>query len=128
MNVLGSLWNLIWYTIVVFAFVAYLVILWQILTDLFRDHASSAFAKVLWVVFLVLVPYLTAFVYLLARGRGMAERANAAGHRAEADAREYIRDAAGTSPAAQIADAKALLDSGTITDEEFAALKAKALS
>lgn len=127
MNVLGSIWNLVWYTIVIFAFIAYLVILWQVLTDLFRDHKTSAWVKIIWVVFLVVLPYLTAFVYLLTRGRGMAQRANAAHKQAENAAEQYIRDAAGTSPAAQITEAKALLDAGTISEEEFSVLKHKAL-
>lgn len=121
--------NVVWYTIMVFAFVAYLILLFMILSDLFRDHKLNAGWKVLWIIFLVIFPYLTAFVYLIFRGPGMAERSAAQQQAADAAAREYIRNAAGEgSPAQQIATAKELLDAGTITPEEYERLKAKALA
>lgn len=125
---LSSLWDLFWYTLMVFAFVAYLVILFQVLTDLFRDRNTSAIIKIVWVIFLVVLPYLTAFVYLIARGRGMAERSNAAHEKARSAADDYIREVAGRSPAAEIGEAKALRESGAITDEEFEQIKRKVLS
>ncbi|AKE92263.1 MULTISPECIES: PLDc N-terminal domain-containing protein [Rhodococcus] len=124
---LDSLWDLLWYTLVVFAFVAYLLILFQVLTDLFRDRSTSAVVKVVWIIFLVVLPYLTAFVYLLVRGRGMSERHAAAHEAAQHAADDYIRKVAGRSPAAEIAEAQALLEAGTITGDEFDRLKAKAL-
>ncbi|MFC9789033.1 SHOCT domain-containing protein [Rhodococcus sp. NPDC127528] len=125
---LDSIWDLLWYTLVVFAFVAYLLILFQILTDLFRDHAMSAVARILWIIGLILLPYVTAFVYLLTRGRGIAERNRASNLEAKRAADTYIREVAGQSGAGQIADAKALLDAGTISQAEFDQLKAKALA
>ncbi|CAM3057802.1 SHOCT domain-containing protein [Prescottella defluvii] len=125
---LDSLWDLFWYTLVVFAFVAYLVILFQVLTDLFRDRSTSAIIKVVWVIFLVVLPYLTAFAYLILRGRGMAERSAAAHDKARTAADDYIREVAGRSPAAEIADAKALRDSGDLTEAEFEQIKRKVLS
>ncbi|MFE3292236.1 SHOCT domain-containing protein [Rhodococcus sp. NPDC059234] len=125
---LDSIWDLLWYTLVVFAFVAYLLILFQILTDLFRDHAMSAVARILWIIGLILLPYVTAFVYLLTRGRGIAERNRASNLEAKQAADAYIREVAGQSGAGQIADAKALLDAGTISQAEFDQLKAKALA
>ncbi|MFW0783131.1 SHOCT domain-containing protein [Gordonia sp. CPCC 206044] len=122
-----SFWDFIWYTIVIFAFVAYLIVLWHIIIDLFRDK-SSGWIKAVWIVFLVLIPYLTAIVYLLVKGRGMAERQNEAVQEAKTATDNYIQSVAGKSPAEQIADAKSLLDAGTITQQEFDALKAKALS
>lgn len=120
--------GLLWYTLMVFAFFAYLIILFQILTDLFwRDHKTSGWLKAIWVIFLLVFPFLTALVYLVARGKGMAERAKTAADTAQQQADDYIRQAAGRSPAQEIADAKALLESGTITQAEFDALKAKAL-
>ncbi|MBA2953964.1 hypothetical protein GON03_06495 [Nocardioides sp. MAH-18] len=109
---------------------AYLVVLFQILTDLFRDKDVSGWIKAVWVLFLILLPLLTSLVYLIARGQGMAERHLAAMQSAQAQTDAYIREvSAGTaSPADEIARAKGLLDSGAITQEEFAALKAKALS
>lgn len=125
---LNSLWDLFWYTLMVFAFVAYLVILFQVLTDLFRDRSTSAIVKVVWVIFLVVLPYLTAFAYLIVRGRGMAERSAAAHDKARSAADDYIREVAGRSPAAEIGEAKALRDAGALTDEEFEQLKRKVLS
>jgi hypothetical protein len=122
------LWDLFWYTLVVFAFVAYLLILFQVLTDLFRDRSTSAVVKVIWIVFLIVLPYLTAFAYLIFRGRGMADRSAAAHEATQHAADDYIRTVAGRTPAAEIAEAQALLDAGTITGDEFIQLKAKALS
>jgi hypothetical protein len=125
-----TFWNwvelLIWW----FLFFAYLVILFQILGDLFRDHTLSGWWKAVWVVFLIIFPFITALVYIVARGRGMAERSRSAAVAAKRDTDEYIRDVAGggKSPADHIADAKALLDQGVISEAEFAQLKAKALS
>jgi len=123
-----NLWDFLWSTFLIFAFVAYLIILFSICADLFRDRGLAGGYKALWIIFLIVLPYLAAFVYLIARGRGMAER------QAEADARKrqevgaYVRDLAGSSSASEIAQAKALLDSGTITAEEFSTLKARALA
>jgi hypothetical protein len=74
------------------------------------------------------IPVLTALLYLLVRGGGMAERERAVIAQAKSDADAYIRQVAGKSPAEQIADAKALLDAGTLTPEEYERLKAKALA
>jgi hypothetical protein len=124
-----TFWHFLWSMIVIFAFIAYLMILFNILTDLFwRDHQTSGWIKAVWVIFLILFPYLTALVYLIARGGGMAERARVAAMQAKQASDEYIRQAAGRSPAQEIADAKALLEAGTITPEEFDALKGKALA
>lgn len=125
---MDSFWDYVWYTVVVFAFVAYLIVLFQIIVDLFRDHSVSGWVKAMWVIGLVLLPYLTALVYLIARGRGMALRAQQAQAEAKQATDEYIRTVAvGKSPAQQIADAKALLDSGAITPTEYEHLKAQAL-
>lgn len=124
-----SFWDFLWTGVVIFAFIAYLMILFNILADLFwRDHKTSGLIKAIWVVFLIVLPYLTAFVYLIVRGKGMAERAREQALQAKQQTDDYIRDAAGRSPAQEIADAKALLDSGAITPGEFDALKTKALS
>ena len=123
-----SFWDFIWYTLVIFAFIAYLMVLFNIITDLFwRDQKTSGWVKAIWVIFLIVFPYITALVYLIARGKGMAERARDAAVAAKRDTDAYIREAAGKSPAQEIADAKALLDAGTITQQEFDSLKAKAL-
>ncbi|AFM19546.1 hypothetical protein Mycch_4851 [Mycolicibacterium chubuense NBB4] len=124
----NSFWSFLWSTVVIFAFIAYLMILFNILVDLFwRDHKTSGWIKAVWVIFLVVLPYVTALVYLIARGKGMAERAREQALQAKRETDDYIRQAAGRSPAQEIADAKALLDAGTITHSEFDGLKAKAL-
>ncbi|MDV7135297.1 SHOCT domain-containing protein [Williamsia muralis] len=123
-----SFWDFIWYTIVIFAFVAYLMILFNVIVDLFRDSETSGWVKAMWILFLVLVPYIALFVYLIARGSGMGRRAVASQQAAQQQADAYIRQAAGTSPADQIATAKALHNDGSITDAEYEQLKVKALS
>ncbi|RPA57624.1 hypothetical protein EF294_17690 [Gordonia oryzae] len=123
-----SFWNFLWSMVIVFAFVAYLIVLWYIIADLFRDHKTSGWSKAIWVIFLIILPYLTAFAYLLVKGQGMAERAQKAAVEYKKESDDYIKTVAGTSPAQQIADAKSLLDSGAINNEEFEHLKAKALA
>ncbi|HEV7420743.1 MAG TPA: hypothetical protein VGO30_12970 [Mycobacterium sp.] len=123
-----TFWDFLWSAIVIFAFIAYLMILFNILTDLFwRDHETSGWIKAVWVVFLIVFPYLTALVYLIARGNGMALRAREAAESAKRQTDDYIRHAAGRSPAEEIAHAKELLDAATISQAEFDSLKAKAL-
>jgi hypothetical protein len=117
-----------WLLVYWFLFFAYLVILFQILGDLFRDHTLSGWWKALWIIALVFLPFLTALIYVIARGKGMAERQMKAVQQAKSDTDSYIREVAGKSPAEHIADAKALLDAGTINADEFATLKAKALA
>lgn len=124
----SSIGDVVWYTIVIFAFVAYLLLLFMILGDLFRDRKLAVGWKVVWIIFLVVIPYLTAFTYIVTRGRGMSERLAQANKDADAAAREYIQNAVGTSPADDIAKAKGLLDAGVITPEEFERLKSRALA
>jgi len=109
-----------------FVLVTYLIVLLQIVVDLFRDSELGGGSKVLWMIGLMFLPILTAVIYIIARGRGMADRQRASMQRAKSDTDAYIREVAGKSPVEQIADAKALLDAGTINADEFAKLKAKA--
>ncbi len=123
-----SFWDYLWSAVVIFAFIAYLIILFNILADLFwRDHKTSGVVKAIWVIFLILLPYLTALVYLIARGKGMAERAREQAMQAKQETDDYIRQAAGRSPAQEIADAKNLLETGAISQSEYETLKVKAL-
>jgi hypothetical protein len=125
----GSTWDFLWHFLIIFAWIAYLLVLFQILTDLFwRDHKTSGWIKAVWVIFLIVFPWLTALVYLIARGQGMSERARAAAAEAKQQTDDYIRHAAGRSPAEEIAHAKELLDAGTISQSEYDSLKAKALA
>jgi len=124
-----SFWDIIWFIIVSFAFIAYLMLLFNILGDLFRDKDTSGVIKAVWIIFLIFVPFLTALVYLIARGDDMGRRQVAAMEDMRAAQDTYIKSVAGgTSPPEQIAHAKELLDNGTITQAEFDSLKAKALS
>lgn len=125
---MSEFWQAFWLVVEIFFFFAYLVVLFQIVGDLFRDRNTGGFAKALWVLFLIAVPLLTAIIYLIARGKGMAERQVSAVTEARSDAERYIRETAGTSPAQQIESAKTLLDAGVITADEFARLKAAALA
>jgi hypothetical protein len=125
---MSNFWDIVWLMFSTFVFIAYLFVLFQIVSDLFRDHELGGGSKALWIVGLIFLPILTALVYIIARGRGMAERQRAALQRAKSDTDAYIRQVAGKSPADQIADARALLDAGTISADEFAKLKAKALA
>lgn len=109
--------------------VAFLMLLFQIFGDLFRDKDTSGFVKAVWVVALVLATPLTALVYLIVRGKGMAERQGKQVAEMMAAQDAYIRQAAGTSnPAEQIAQARQLLEAGHINQAEFDTLKAKALA
>ena len=124
---MSNFWDFIWLILSTFVFVAYLLILFQIVADLFRDSELGGGSKALWLIGLIFVPMLTALIYVITRGTGMANRQRAAIERSKSEAESYIRQVAGKSPAEQITDAKALLDAGTINQEEFAKLKAKAL-
>jgi predicted ferric reductase len=118
-------WLLIWS----FFFVMYLMILFHIIGDLFRDKELSGWWKALWMIALIIVPFLTAFIYLIARGRGMAERQAGEMRQAQEATDSYIQQVAGRSnPTDQIATAKNLLDQGTINQTEFDRLKASALA
>jgi ABC-type multidrug transport system fused ATPase/permease subunit len=125
---MSNFWDTVWLMISTFFFVAYLIIMFQIVVDLFRDHELGGGSKVLWVIGLIFLPVLTAIIYIIARGNGMAARQRATVQRAKEDTEAYIKGVAGRSPAADIAEAKALLDAGTITASEFDKLKAKALA
>jgi hypothetical protein len=126
-----SFWDIIWFIVISFAFIAYLMVLFSILGDLFRDKETSGFAKAVWVIALIVFPFLSAFIYIVTRGRSMAERSvqEAVVNKQRTDA--YIRDVAAStapSPSEQIEKAQHLLDAGTITRPEYDRLKQKALA
>jgi hypothetical protein len=123
----NNFWEFLGLIISSFFLIAYLIVLFQIIVDLFRDRELGGFAKALWIIALVLVPMITALAYIIVRGGGMGRRQAAAQREVQAEAESYIRNVAGTSPAEQIARAQSLLKDGTITEQEFATLKAKAL-
>jgi hypothetical protein len=124
-----ALGEVLWTMFVLFMWIIWFWLLITVFSDLFRDHETSGAAKAGWSIFVILLPYLGVFVYLLARGNGMAQRAASQQRAAQAQFDSYVRETAGGGGAAsEIASAKALLDSGAITQEEFDQLKAKALS
>lgn len=124
-----SFWDVVWFIIISFAFVAYLMVLFSIIGDLFRDHGLSGWGKALWIIALIVLPFLSAFIYIVARGRGMTERRmeELAVARQQTDA--YIRDVAtSATPTEQIAQARKMLDEGVISQPEYEQIKAKALA
>ena len=121
--------DVLWAMIVFFAFVIWLWILFTVLVDIFRRHDTSGWMKVLWIIFIVVLPYLGVFVYLIAEHKGMTERTIAQQQRAQAQFDEHVKSVAAQSdPAEQIAKAQKLLDSGAISQAEFEQLKTKALA
>lgn len=119
--------SVVWIILSGFLLVAYLMLLFWIIGDLFRNEKQAGWAKALWAVFLVLLPYLTAIVYLIVHGDGMSVRSMSAANAARQNQEAYIQHVAGSSPSDQIAGAKTLLDAGTITEDEYQMLKMKAL-
>ena len=121
-----STWAVIWLTFEAFIFVASIMLLVWIFIDLFRDRALGVGLKVLWIIALVFVPLLSALVYVIVRGKGMAERSAAREVHANREDDQY-RPSASDSPVEDIAQAKALLDIGAISQGEFNAIKSKAM-
>lgn len=118
-----------WFLLWTYFFVAYLVVLFRIIGDLFRDRDLSGGMKAVWFIGLLVVPFLSVVIYLITRGDGMANRQMQAARQAQGEADQYIQNVAGRANSAeQIASAKGLLDAGTITQVEFERLKAKALA
>jgi hypothetical protein len=111
-----------------FVFIAYLMILFSIFTDLFSDHDLNGGVKALWVIVLILTMWIGALIYLIVRGGGMAKRQQARLAAAKAQTDAYIKDVAGTSHADEIAKADELKKSGAITAAEYTALKKKILA
>ena len=130
MNLWNSFWDVIWWFLWAFVFIAYLMALFAIIGDLFRDQKLSGWWKAVWIIFLIFVPFITALIYLIARGNGMAERSQREAKQYQAATDAYIRQTAGSaaSPSDEIAKAKALLDAGTISQQEYDQLKTKALA
>ncbi len=125
-----SIWDFfVWF----FWFYILITCIWIFITviiDIFKDPELGGGAKALWIIFLVILPFLAAFIYLIARGKSMAERRMKESVDLQAENAKYIQTVAGSapSPSAEIESAKKLLDSGAITQAEYDSLKAKALA
>jgi hypothetical protein len=124
-----SFWDIIWFIFVAYLFFAYLMVLFSVIADIFRNRDSSGVAKACWIVLLILLPIITVVVYVIVNGSGMAERSAEQSREMQAQQESYIKGVAGgKSPSEQVAQAKSLLDSGAISQAEYETLKAKALS
>jgi hypothetical protein len=124
-----SFWDVVWFILITYALVALLMVMFSIISDLFRDKEMSGFVKAVWIFALVFVPIVTSLVYLVVRGQGMAERSARSAEAMKQAQDAYIKEVAGKagSPADQIAQARAMLDAGVISEPEYERLKEKAL-
>ena len=119
----------LWSLIVIFFMVIFFILLFHVIGDLFSRHDASGWKKAIWVIFIIVFPFLGLFVYYITNADGMAQRQMAAMQKAQAETDTYIKTvAAQGDPSEQIAKAKSLLDAGTISQAEFDQLKAKALA
>ena len=121
--------DVLWTLIIIFAWVIWFWLLITVFADIFRRHDIHGGKKALWVIFVIILPFLGVLIYLIAESKGIAERNEKQQQAAQQQADAYIRDVASSAdPAEQIANAKKLLDEGTISAAEFDALKQKALA
>ena len=120
--------DVLWSMVIFFLFVIWIWILITVFADIFRRRDIGGGMKAVWIIFVILLPYLGVFIYLIAEGHNMAERNAEQIQAVKAQQDDYIKSVAGSSPADQIVQAKSLLDSGAITQAEFDGLTAKALS
>jgi hypothetical protein len=129
-SITNDFWEILLWSFWIFIWITAVMVWFRCVFDMFGDPTLSGWAKAGWAILLILLPWLGALVYLIIRGRSMAERQMSAVAQQRSSQEEYIQQVAGkpATPAAQIADAKALLDSGAIQQTEFDALKAKALA
>ncbi|MCZ0982685.1 SHOCT domain-containing protein [Streptomyces diastatochromogenes] len=125
---LNLFWTMLWF----FLWIMWLFLLFKVVTDIFRDHSLSGWAKAGWLIFCIVLPYLGVLVYVIARGKGMGERDAKQAKASEAAFQDYIRKAAGTQGGGSATDELARLadlkEKGAITAEEFEKAKAKVLS
>ena len=119
-------WSMLWF----FLFFIWIWLLITVFADIFRSHDMSGWAKALWIIFVIVFPYLGVFVYLIARGGKMRDHAVADAQAQDAATRQYIQSVASPAPSAadEVARLADLRDKGVITEDEFRAAKAKALS
>ena len=120
--------GLFWSMMIFFLWFAWLMLLFRVFADIFRSQDMGGWAKGLWSIFVILLPFLGVFIYLIVNGRAMEERAAADAQKQQAAFDTYVRQTAGTTgPADELAKLAALRDNGTLTDAEFAAQRAKLL-
>ena len=125
MPLLSLFWAMLWF----FMFIIWIWLLITIFVDIFRSRDMGGFAKAMWVLFVIVLPFLGVLVYVIARGHGMQERQLKEAAEAQKMQQEYIKEVAGSdSTADQLTKLAALHDSGKLTDQEFASQKAKLLA
>ena len=121
--------DVLWTMLIFFAWIIWFWLLITVFADVFRRHDTSGFAKVLWIIFVIVLPFLGVFIYLIVNHDGMTQRSMKEAQTQRAQMDDYVRSVAGSGgAAAEIERAKALLDSGAISQSEFDAIKAKALA
>jgi hypothetical protein len=123
--------NLFWTMLLIFIWVLWFFLLFRIIVDIFRSHDLSGWGKSGWLIFIIVLPFLGVFVYLIARGNSMAQRDQRQAEQADAAMRSYIQSTVATSTsstAEELTKLAALKDQGLLTDAEFAAQKAKLLA
>ena len=119
------LWSFIWFTL----FFMWIMLVVRVFADIFRDHSMSGVAKTVWIIFVIFLPFLGIFIYLIVNSHGIADRRMKQAQAAQTQMDDYVKSVAGSGDSAeQIAKGKELLDSGAITQAEFDQLKAKALA
>ena len=124
MPLLNLFWSMLWF----FMFIIWIWLLITIFVDIFRSDDMGGFAKAMWVLFVIILPFLGVLVYVIARGHGMQERSMKEAAKMQQAQDEYIQSVAGTSTADQLEKLSALHDQGKLTDAEFASQKAKLLA
>jgi hypothetical protein len=120
--------DVLWTMLIFFLWIIWFWILITVFIDLFRRKDTSGISKVLWIIFVILLPFLGVFIYLILNHDGMADRNIKQAQAQQAQFDQYVRETAGGGAAAEIEKAKGLLDSGAITQAEFDAIKSKALA
>ena len=124
---LGMFWTFLWF----FLWIAWIVVLFRVIADIFRSRDMGGFAKALWVIFVIILPFLGILVYLIARGHAMTERDLQQAQAQEQAFQSYVRQAAGSGgggSADELTKLADLRDKGVISDAEFQAQKAKLLA
>jgi ABC-type multidrug transport system fused ATPase/permease subunit len=122
--------DVFWTMLIFFLWIAWFMLLFRVIADIFRRHDIGGGGKVLWLIFVIIVPFLGVFIYLIAEGHKMGERDVKHAQASQAQFDDYVKSVAGSSggAAAEIERAKTLLDSGAISQEEYERLKQRALS
>jgi len=120
--------DVMWTMFVFFAWILFFWLLFGVFGDLFGRHDISGWAKAGWTVFVIILPFLGIFIYLISQGKGMGERAQQRAQAQQAQVDDYVRSVATSDPTEEIAKGKELFDSGAITQAEYDQLKARALA